>query len=265
MGSKLASSVLHDVQVKDAEHPDGWPAAQKSALGVIADAANYKTGRMMTSMLTLGALSGWGDRTMRRAADRALAEGLIVMEGYYLGKSRCLRFPDPMRIGEPDSVAGSNRTLWPDRTGDPDSDPDFDPDSVADIPVIPADVVLTTTARPHRKATTAAREDGDGYRITEENVGSIFDAWHHVLRYGRRVELTTARRDVICHALRERRGTVEQIREAIVNVASACPDRENQRCTDLPHILHRDRLVDAIADDIDPDDWTSSPFGDGAY
>jgi hypothetical protein len=110
--------------------------------------------------------------------------------------------------------------------------------------------------------TAAEREDG--YSITDENVASIFEAWHHLLRYGRRIALTTARRDVICHALRERRGTVEQIREAIANVEAACPDRENQRCTDLPHILHRDRLGDAIADAID-DDWTHSPFGDGAY
>jgi hypothetical protein len=111
----------------------------------------------------------------------------------------------------------------------------------------------------------SAERAENGYSITEENVRLIFDAWHHLLRYGRRVELTTHRRDAICHALREHRGTVEQIREAIVNVAGACPDRENQRCTDLPHILHRDRLGKAIADDIDPDDWTSSPFGDGAY
>jgi hypothetical protein len=266
------ASVLHDVQHRDADHPDGWMVAQKSALEVIAEAANYKTGLMKTSMLTLAEVSGIGEQTLRRAAGRALDEGLIVMEGYFMGKSRVLRFPNPMRIGEPVTGTGSNRSQVPDQPGGQVSDPVVDPvsDPVTDtdipvVPVVPADVVLTTTARPHRKATTAAREDGDGYLITDENVGLIFGAWCYQLRYGRRVELTTARRDVICHALRERRGTVEQIREAIVNVASACPDRENQRCTDLPHILHRDRLVDAIADDIDPDDWTSSPFGDGAY
>jgi hypothetical protein len=157
MGSVLASTVIRDVQAKDVEHPDGWTCGQKYALVVIADAANYKTGRMKSSMLTLAEQSGASEKTLRRAAERAIADGLCIHEGYFMGKSRILRFPNPLCIGEPEPPAGSDTEVEPDpvtgstgnepeanrtliRTESP-VEPDFDSDRESDIPVVPVPVV----------------------------------------------------------------------------------------------------------------------------
>ena len=213
-------------------------------------------------------------RAVRRARSRLDDLGYLVADGAWItptidgvarGDKATPSFT--VRITSSDRVSAPPRDIEHDddesrATGaQPSSDRVLRPSKAVPAPKHPSDAPNSTAASQGDDG----REGKNGYSITEENVRLIFDAWHYLLRYGRRVELTTARRTAICHALREHRGTVEQIREAIANVAGACPDREDQRCTDLIHICHEDRLGDAIADDIDPDDWTSSPLGDGAY
>jgi hypothetical protein len=100
MGSVLAASVIHNVQAKDAEHPDGWTFGQLSALFVIAESANYKTGACLSSMTTLAASVGAERKTFLRAAERAIAEGLCTADwcGYQQARVRRLTFPNPRRI-----------------------------------------------------------------------------------------------------------------------------------------------------------------------
>ena len=255
----------------------GYTHAQAHILIVLAHServAGHRIGGKPTrggayiSERTLAKYAHASRNTVRETLALASERGLIVAEGVTQYRTERYRFalgrtgPLPAPVldagsvtpraddGETGSLPETELAHSLTRTGS-----ESEPESVG---------VRTTdrTAR-RRRAPTAAR--GDGYRITEENVRTIFDAWRYLLRYGRRVTLTKHRRDVICHALRARRGTVDEIREALANVAATVIGREDERITDLPHILHRDRLAVAIADKID-DEWTHSPHDDdGAY
>jgi hypothetical protein len=173
MGSVLASSVIRDVQAKDAEHPNGWTATQKWALAVIADAANYKTGLMVCSMQTLADLAGINERTVRAAVDRALAEGRCVMDGYYYGKTRCLRFPNPTCIGEPEAssapTAGEPEASSAPTAGEPESGPEYEPETSSDIPVVPVVPVIPSLRSGTRAGARAPRGSSD-IGLTAEDI-----------------------------------------------------------------------------------------------
>jgi hypothetical protein len=251
VGSVLASTVIRDVQAKDAAHSDGWTAAQKWALVVAADAANYKTGAMLCSMQTLADLAGVSERTMRAAIDRALDERRCVMDGYFHGKSRSLRFPNPKCI-EPERASAPSDGEPEGASAPTDGEPESDPEGASDIPVVPViPEQLNVTARSRDSVTTTAEND----------IRRVFGCWAHELRYTRRVTLTAKRRDAIAFRLRDSY-TVEQLAQAIRNTEAATFDAFDERVTDLPHILHADRIDDAIADKIGVlgDDWTVSPF-----
>jgi hypothetical protein len=120
---------------------------------------------------------------------------------------------------------------------------------------------LTARSRDASVTTTRA-EDSSDQTVSEDKIVAVFDFWRHECRYLRRVTLTAPRRDAIAFRLRDGY-TVDQLREAIRNAAYSITAYD-ERISDLPHVLHCDRLPAAIADEID-DAWNSSPFGDEAY
>lgn len=90
----------------------------------------------------------------------------------------------------------------------------------------------------------------------DEQISLAFDVWADTLRYGRSVTLTDARHRAIGFALRSY--SVQQLADAFEHVSYSLTEPD-ERLSDLPHVLHPDRLSAAVADEID-DDWQLYAF-----
>ena len=146
VGYKLASSVIRDLPARGNGHPDGWPFALKSVLTVAANEANAATGELALSAQKIADLAGCDEKTVRRALDRAIAEGIARERGYFAGKTRRIAFHPVSILSVPDSQPGTP-THDPDpqpgsknvdpgpQSRDPDSQ-SIDPDSQPDIKVV---------------------------------------------------------------------------------------------------------------------------------